>query len=417
MKPPYATHRGLGSALAACLLGGLVFPAAAGDWPQFRGPARDGTSPEKGLLATWPAKGPPLVWDLKVGEGYSGPAVAGERLILFHRVENKEVVECLSAVDGKKSWKYAYATTYQDQIGKGDGPRSTPVISGKWVYTLGAEGLLHCFELASGKKVWARALNKEYKVKQNWFGVGTTPLVEGGLVILNVGGEGAGIVALAADTGKEKWKATTDDASYASPVAATIDGARQVIFLTRAGVVSLNPKDGKVRFKKPWRSRESASVNAASPVVVKDLVFVSASYETGALLLKVGKDRAREVWKSDEVLSCHYETPVYHDGFLYGFDGRQENGARLRCVELKTGKVRWTKEDFGCGSMILADKKLIILTEAGDLVLAEPTPAGYKERARATVLTGPCRAPIALANGRLYARDAKRLVCLDLKKK
>jgi outer membrane protein assembly factor BamB len=405
------------AALAAGVLGGLPFLAGGADWPQFRGPQRNGISPEKGLVQTWTKNGPPLVWEMEVGEGFSGPVVAGNRLILFHRVGDEDVVQCLDADTGKKRWKFKYATAYQDEIGKGDGPRSAPVIAGKRVYTLGAQGQLHCLELDSGKKVWARSINDDYNVKKNFFGVGTTPLVEGNLLLVNVGGKKAGIVAFARDTGKEVWKATNAGASYSSPVAATIDGTRHVIFFTREGVVSLDPKEGTVRFQKRWRSRSAASVNAATPVVVKDHVFISASYETGALLLKVSKDSAKEVWKSDEVLSNHYETSIYHNGFLYGMDGRQESGAQLRCVEFKTGKVRWTREGFGCGSMLLADGKLIILTEAGDLVLLEPTPAAYREKARASILTDPCRAPIALANGRLYLRDNKKLICLNLKKK
>jgi outer membrane protein assembly factor BamB len=392
-------------------------PAPGADWPQFRGPSRDGTSTEKGLLAAWPEKGPPLLWDREVGEGYSGPVVAGDRLILFHRVDDKEVVQCLDAASGKEGWKYSYATAYKDDFRKGDGPRSTPVIAGKRVYTLGAAGMLTCLDLESGKKVWARPLHEDYRVNKNFFGVGTTPLVEGGLVLVNVGARGAGIVAFASDTGKAVWKATDQGASYASPVAATMGGVRHALFFTRDGVVSLDPKSGKVRFQKRWRARFAASVNAATPVVVEDHVFVTASYDTGALLLKVGKDSAREVWSNDESLSSHYETSVYHNGFLYGCDGRQESGARLRCVDFKTGKVRWTKEGFGCGSMILADGKLIILSEAGELVLVEPSPAAYREKARSAVLNGPCRAPIALANGRLYLRDHKKLICLTLKKK
>jgi outer membrane protein assembly factor BamB len=340
------------------LLGVLCPEALAGDWPQFLGPTRNSVSAEKGLIKTWSKKGPPVVWMKDIGTGFSGPVVAGKRLILFHRLDNKEVVECFHAIDGKRQWKFAYPTSYQDDFDKGDGPRSTPVIAGKYLYTLGAEGLLHCLELKSGEKVWGKSITAAYKVPKNFFGVGTTPLVEGKLLLVNVGGKGAGIVAFAMDTGKEVWKATDDGASYSSPVAATIGGVRHVIFLTRQGIVSLDPLNGEVRFKMRWRARSNTSVNAATPVVVNDLVFISASYGTGAILLRVKKKGMDEVWKSDEVLSNHYDTSVQHSGFLYGCDGRQEEGARLRCVELKTGKVRWTKKGFGCGSMILADGHL-----------------------------------------------------------
>jgi outer membrane protein assembly factor BamB len=391
--------------------------AVAADWPQFLGPTRNGVSTETGLAQTWPKDGPPLVWEKEIGSGFSGPAIAGNRLILFHRQDDKEIVQCLDAATGKERWKFDYNTGYKDDIRhEDDGPRATPLIAGTHVYTFGAEGRLHCLELATGKKVWDRALNDDYQVKKGYFGVGTSPVLEGDLLLINVGGKDAGIVALNKYTGKEAWKATKDEASYSSPVLATIDGVRHALFFTRAGIVSLDPANGKVRFSKRFRSRMDASVNAAAPVVVGNQVFFSACYGTGAILLTVRKDGFDEVWKSDEIMSNHYGTSIYHKGHLYGFDGRQESGAQLRCVEWKTGKVKWTKEGFGCGSMILADSKLIILGEKGDLILAEANPDEYREKARAAVLGKPCRAQIALANGRLYARDPKKLVCWNLKK-
>jgi outer membrane protein assembly factor BamB len=273
-------------------------------------------------------------------------------------------------------------------------------------------------DLDKGTKVWSHELLKDYKVKRSYFGVGTTPLVEGDLLLVNVGGgNGAGIVAFNRGDGKEVWKATDDDASYSSPVAATIDGVRHVLFFTRAGIVSLDPAKGSVRFSKPWRAKIDASVNAATPLVVGNQVFVSASYGTGAILADVKKDKLDEVWSNDESLSCHFNTPVYRDGFLYGFDGREDvGGAVLRCVEMKTGKVKWEKKGFGSGATLLADGNVILLSEDGDLLLLGATPDKYDEKAKATVLTGPVRANMALANGRLYARDGKKLVCWNLKK-
>jgi outer membrane protein assembly factor BamB len=389
----------------------------AADWPQFLGPNRNCTSSETGLLATWPQEGPPKVWEKQVGEGYSGPVVAGDRLILFHRLAKSEVVECLDAATGKPIWKFDYPTAYEDDYGKGNGPRATPAIAGDKVYALGAEGKLHCLELATGKKIWTRALHDDYEVKKGFFGVATSPLVEGNLLLINVGGKGAGIVAFDKDNGKEVWKATDQAASYSSPVAATIDGVRHVFFFTRDGIVGLDPASGKVRFSKRWRARLEASVNAAAPVVVDDLLLVTSSYSTGAILHRVKKDGIEEVWKGDQALSSHYNTPVALGGYLYGLDGRQEGGAaQLRCVELKTGTVKWSRPRFGCASLLLADGRLIALCENGDLVLIDPTPEAYKEKARASVLTRPCRAEIALANGRLYARDDSKLICWNLKK-
>jgi outer membrane protein assembly factor BamB len=396
----------------------FVVDLPAADWPQWLGPNRDGVSAETGLLKTWPAKeGPLLVWEREVGEGYSGPVVAGERLILFHRVDDKEVVQCLSALKGDHLWSFDYPTKYVDGLGKGNGPRSTPVVHGKRVYTLGAEGWLHCVDLESGKKIWGRSIVADYKVPASYFGVGTSPLVEGDLVLVNVGGKQAGIVAFDKVDGKEVWKTPGDGASYSSPVAATFDGKRLAVFFTRQGVVLLDPLTGKSRYTKQWRARIDASVNAATPLVIGDLLFFSASYETGALLLRVNPDSVEEVWSGDEILSNHYCTSLHYQGYLYGIDGRQEAGASLRCVELKSGKVQWTKEGFGCGSMLLAEGHLFVVTERGDLVLVELSPKGYQEKARTGVFKNlQCRAQIGLANGMLYARDGARLVCWNVKK-
>lgn len=388
----------------------------AADWPQFLGPARDATSAEKGLAASWPEKGPPVLWEREVGEGYSAPVISGGKLVLLHRVGDEELVECLDAATGKPIWKHADPTSYDDPLGKGNGPRSTPLIDGSKVYTLGPAGRLLCLKLATGGKVWQRDLLSDYEVPRSFFGVGTSPLIEGDLVLINVGSREAGIVAFDKNAGKEVWKATGQEASYASPIAATLDGVRQAIFFTREGLVSLDPATGTVRFTKRWRSRNNASVNAATPLVIDGHIFLSACYNTGAILLKVRKDGVDEVWSGDDSLSCHFSTPVYRDSFLYGFHGRQEEGAVLACVEAKTGKVRWTEKGYGCGALLLADGRLIALSEAGDLALIEPSPDKYTELSRASVLSRPFRSHLALSDGRLYARDNKKLVCWNIRK-
>jgi outer membrane protein assembly factor BamB len=404
--------------LVVPLLLGLAGLAWADDWPQFLGPARDGHSRETGLLDTWPKSGPPVLWHKDVGEGYSGVAIAGERVIFFHRPANEEVVHCLDAATGKVLWRQAQPTEYQDALGKGNGPRATPVIDGNRVVTLGAAGHLTCLDLSSGRKLWGRALLSDYRVPPSYFGVGTSPVVEQGLVLVNVGGKGAGIVAFAIDSGKEVWRATDDGASYASPVVCTIDGARRAVFFTRNGPVVLDPQTGAVTFRSRWRARYDASVNAATPLIIGELAFFSTSYETGALLLRLKKDGADEVWSDANVMANHYNTCVYHDGYLYGFDGRQESGPSFRCVELRSRRVAWTQppERLGNGAMILANGRLIVMTEKGELLLVEAAPRGYRELARAPVLQGPVRAQIALADGRLYARDEHKLVCFNLKK-
>jgi outer membrane protein assembly factor BamB len=236
-------------------------------------------------------------------------------------------------------------------------------------------------------------------------------------VLVNVGGPDAGIVAFTLKTGKEVWRATRDAASYASPTLAKVNGVEHAVFFTRNGVVLLDPQKGTERFNKRWRARIEASVNAATPLVIGEYLFVSASYDTGALLLRLKKDGATEVWNSDDAMSNHYNTCVHHDGHVYGFHGRQEAGASFRCVELLTGKVKWEQPRFGCGAMVLADGHLIVLTERGDLVLLEATAAAYREKSRGRVFTSlPCRAELALANGKLYARDQKKLACFNVAK-
>jgi len=404
-----------------CILTALLFfasPLPAADWPWFLGPNYDGISKETGLLKTWPAEGPPIIWRRKLGSSYAPPSAAGDDLLLFHRIGNEEIVECISPNDQKLKWKFAYPTSYRDMYGYSNGTRCQPIITKEHVFTFGAEGKLHCLNRKTGEKVWGRDLNSEYKVEQNFFGVGGAPLLEGDLLLINIGGEGAGVVALDHRTGKTVWKATDDGASYASPVCATINGKRLAIFFTRSGLVVTDVKTGVVQSTAKFRSRTHESVNGANPVVVGDQVLLSAAYRTGAVLLKVKPDSVQEVWKS-MVLMTHWATPIYLDGYVYGCSGRHRSNASIRCVEFKTGELIWEREDSDRFNMLRADGRFIILTEAGVLVLAEMSPDGYKEISRTSkpILRYPCYAPPILAKGKLYVRDETQVLCLDLREK
>ena len=397
----------------ACLAAGVT--VLAQDWPQFLGPTRNGTYSGVRLADAWPANGPTRLWQRPVGAGFAGPAVVGERVILFHRVGGDEVVEALAAASGETVWRYAYQTTYRDDFGFDEGPRSVPVVADGRVHTYGAQGQLHTVDLETGEGLWHVDTHMRYGVAKGFFGAAGSPLVEEGRLIANVGGSRGGIVAFDAATGDELWTATTDESSYSSPVGATFDGRRHALFFTRNGLVGLDPESGAVLFEKRWRSRSGSSVNAATPLVDGNRIFISSSYQTGATLLRVEGATLVEEWAGDESMTNHYATAVIRDGVLYGYHGRQEYGPSLRAVDLATGQVRWTEDGFGAGSILLAGGRLVILRESGELILAEASPAGFSPTARTQILPGVVRAYPALADGRLYARNTNTLVAVDLR--
>jgi outer membrane protein assembly factor BamB len=398
------------------LFAAAVVRLSAEDWPQFLGPERNGVYRGPALAEMWGPQGPKVVWRRNVGQGFSGPVVAQGHVILFHRVGAEEVVEALDPRTGMPQWRYAYATTYRDDFGFDEGPRAVPVVANGVVYTFGAQGQLHAIDLAKGTRIWTVDTVQRYKVPKGFFGAAGSPLVEDGRVLANIGGANAGIVAFDAKTGQALWTATNDEASYSSAVGATIGGRRVAIFLTRAGIVGLDPASGKVQFQRAWRARMAASVNVATPLVIGDLLFVSAEYGPGAGVFRLDGTTLSPLWTSDEALTNHYATSVYHDGHLYGFHGRQEFGQSFRAIELRTGKVRWTQDRFLAGTVTLAGDRLVILRERGELVIAPASPDAFKPLARAQALQGTVRAYPALSDGFLYARNENTLICLDLRR-
>lgn len=455
-------------------------PRTGHDWPKFLGPSGYGVSKETGLLKTWPKSGPPILWEKGIGSGYSAPSVRGNRLVVHHRVEDNEVVECLRADTGKTLWQYKYETAFQDPYGYSNGPRCTPLLTENRCYTFGAEGRLLCLNLKTGNKIWLRDCYKDFDLEDeqtgrpNWFfGIGCTPILEGELLIAIVGGQpNSGVVAFDADTGKTVWENvgknvwdgaetgwtaqprytwTGDEqvASYSSPVAATIHGKRHVLCLMRHGLVSLDPKTGKVNFKYWFRSRAHESVNAARPVVIGDKIFVSAAYRVGSALLQVNKDGTsyKELWRNRRNMLTHWSTAIHVDGSIYGFSGRHEQEGRFRCIDLKSGQVQWsttgyegdvkdlaqdpqtgriidrkTKEPipwpfFGRGSKIRVGDKFIVLGERGTLALVNVNPKTFQEISRTSYkqITWPAWTAPVLSRKRLYLRDEDSLLCLDLK--
>jgi len=394
--------------LACCF--GRMPTAPGGDWPQILGPARNGQAQGEQLAAKWPEGGPATVWQTRVGSGFAGVAVRQGRLVLFHRVGNELVAEGLEAATGKPRWRTAFATTYRSTISSDDGPRCVPLIHDGRVYLVGPGGELACVDLETGKQVWFRNVSQDFKAPDGYFGAGSSPIVEGDKLLLNVGGrDGAGLVALSLADGQTMWKATDEAASYSSPAAATIEGVRHVVFVTRLNVVSVDPQNGAVHFRFPFGAR-GPTVNAANPLVLDDHLFVSASYGVGAQWARIGPRGATKLWESDEVMSSQYTTCVHRDGVLYGIDGRQDVGvARLRAFDPRTGKVHWTQEGFGTGNLILAGDKLLIMRTEGDLLLVEASPKEYRMLARAKLFETTAQALAALSEGLLFVRDTQAL--------
>ena len=441
------------------------------DWPRFLGPNGDNICTETGLVETWTTNGLPLLWQKEIGSGYSAPSVIGARLVLHHRVKAEEVVQCFDSATGELFWRWGYPSAFTDPFGYNNGPRCTPLLTSNRCYTCGAEGRLFCLDLATGKVIWQRETSKEWNVPEPFFGVGSTPLLEGDKLIVMVGGQpNSAVVALDAATGQTlwenggatnwqgvptigwageapyKWSGEEKMASYSSPVAATIHGRRNILCLTRQGLMSLNPTNGAIYFSRWFQSHANESVNAMCPVVNNNLVFISAAYyRIGSVLLQVNPDGGSldEVWRSPgqtsgrdpdsgrlvpPVLEIHWNTPVLHDGYLYAFSGRNEPDAMFRCVEFKTGKLMWSRDErwrphsadqpsvYGRGSAILADSRLIVLGEGGKLALFALNPQQPEEICSWQVpqLHYPCWTAPVLSRKKLFLRSEDRLLCFDL---
>jgi len=402
--------------LLACLMATLIASATeAGDWPQILGPNRNGKADGEQLEA-WTNSGPAVLWSRDVGEGFAGLAVAGQRAILFHRPGAELVAEALDATTGKPLWQAKFATGFRGSISPDVGPRCVPLVHENRVYLVGPGGELACVELANGNTIWTRNLPQDFKAQDGYFGFGSTPIVAGDKLLMNVGGRKAGIVAFALADGKTLWTAIDDDASYSSPTLTTLRGQRQVVFITRLTVTAVDPRDGKVLYEFPFGQR-GPTVNAATPLVLGDHLFISSSYGVGARWVKLDESGPAVEWNSDEIMSSQYTTCVEKDGVLYGIDGRQDIGiARLRAFDPRSQRVYWTEEDFGTGNLILAGDNILVMKTDGTLVLFAPSPKRFQPLAEAQLFDTTVQALPALADGRLFARDTRVLKCLQVGK-
>jgi outer membrane protein assembly factor BamB len=339
--------------------------------------------------------------------------------LLYHRVGDEQIVEAMDAATGQVAWKKTLPASYVPSYTSDDGPRVVPLVHQGHVYLYSAEGSLRCLQMTDGREIWSRDTYDEYNSKQyfrgepptGYFGLASSPIVEGDRILVNVGGDqgGAGIVAFSLKDGRTVWKSTSERASYSSPVAVTVDDVRHVIFVTRLNVVSVDPATGAERFRFPF-GRSGPTVNAASPVVWDRYLFVTASYGIGAALARLAGGDAEVLWRDEELLSSQYTTCVEHRGYLFGIDGRQDGPpADLKCFDPQARNVRWTVPAFGYATLIKVGDKLLVLTTEGELVLAAANPEKFEVLARASVSDSTCRALPALAAGRLYVRDSQTL--------
>jgi outer membrane protein assembly factor BamB len=414
------------------------------DWPRFLGPTGDSVSPEKGILTPWPKKGLRIVWQKEAGIGYAMPVISHGRLFQFDRQGDKARLTCMKGETGDFLWKFEYPTTYKDKYSYNGGPRCCPVVGGGHVYIHGVEGMLHCLRVTDGKLVWKVDTRADFGIVQNFFGVGSTPVVEGDLLIVQVGGSppgsdkedfadikgnGSGVVAFDKTTGKVRYRISNELASYSSPVLATIKGRRWCFVLARGGLLAFEPASGKIDFHFPWRAPDFESVNASDPVVIEDKVLISETYGPGAALLKVRPGGYKVLWSDadkkprQKSMQCHWMTPIHKDGYLYGSSGRHEYNAELRCIELATGRVKWSQSRLERTSLLMVDGHFICLTEKGHVLLLKVnsekleavsvmslTRPGSDE----PLLVEPCWAAPILSHGLLYLRGQDRLVCLEL---
>lgn len=396
----------------------------ASDWPQILGPNRNGKIADESLPDSLP-ESLSIRWEVEIGEGYAGVAVANGRVIAFHRQAENEVVEAFAAEDGERLWRTELPASYRGGINPDTGPRAVPVITQDRVIVWGAAGQLSCLEFATGRELWSINLFAEYRGDENYFGAGSAPIVSGETVVVNVGGRrGAGIVGVDLKSGEVRWTSTDEGTSYAAPIELEIDNQTVVVVPTRLQLIGLDARTGQETFRFPF-GRTGPTVNAAVPLVdEQNRLFVTAAYEIGAKLLEItptadGGQGVKAVWENNESISSQYFTPVLHQGFLYGTDGREDfNNTSFRCVDLETGEVQWEQAMAGA-HVILVGEDLVVVSIEGDVTIARASHTGFEPRLEQRLENAASRAMPAFANGCLYTRTnavrgVGKLRCISL---
>ncbi|MCG8599583.1 MAG: PQQ-binding-like beta-propeller repeat protein [Verrucomicrobiales bacterium] len=424
----------------------LAFPASlcGEDWPHFLGPNHDFHSAETGLNLEYSEEGPKLLWEVERGKGHAGPVIADGKLVFIHQVEKQEEIRCLDAGTGTEIWKHAYAVDVAQSYGITDMPRSSPVIDPetKHVYSLGNDGDLLCLQLDDGKIVWQKRLEKEFGPSPFFFGYGSSPLVYGEKLIVQVGSDEHCVVALNKKDGSVIWSNDHEwNGSYASPVIGQVNGEDRLFVFAggmvkppHGGLLCIDPESGTILDAFSWRSDNFASVNAATPVPCgPNRIFLTEDYGLGGVMLQYGPDsKARVVWTSPE-FGCQFQTPIYHDGIIHGFGG---NGGLMLAFDAATGRMLWNEAFYdttiqwkdrpipislGHAHLIHVDGGFLCLSENGALLRMDLGPGGFQILSKARLFYAPeTWAPPAISNGLLYINQnemGSRLLCYDLRKK
>jgi outer membrane protein assembly factor BamB len=389
-------------------------PAALNDWPQWRGPNRDGVSTEKGLLQEWPAKGPARVWAISgLGGGYGSIAVAGDRVFVQGLVNRNSIVSVVNRADGKPLWSKVIGSASDNE--QGPGPRGTPTVDGDHAYVLTENGDLMCLKVQDGTQVWHRNILKDFGGRNIGWLISESPLVDGDHVIVTPGGRGAGMVALNKLTGATVWtsKDLSDEAGYSSPIVADVQGVRTIMTLTGEAGVGVRASDGKLM----WHYTKAANrtANIATPVFHDDKVFYTSNYDTGGALLgltaKNGEVAASEIYFTREMQN-HHGGVVLVDGYLYGY-----NNSILSCLDFATGKTMWRNRSVGKGSLVYADGRLYLVGENQTVGLADASASAYTERGRFRLddQGWPTWAHPVVSGGRLYIRNQGTLTTYDVR--
>lgn len=393
-----------------CLVAQVTAQSNA-NWPQWRGPNRDGISKETGLLKQWPAEGPPLVWKATgAGRGYSSFSISNGKLYTLGLRGDREFVVAFDVATGKEAWATPHGSAFRND--RGDGPRGTPTVDGDRVYALGGNGDLSVLDARTGKVVWTKNVLKEFGGSNITWGISESPLVLGNKVLVNAGGRGASIVALNKSNGSVIWKSQSDEAGYSSAMPLQVNGTTQVVFFTAERAVGLDVSDGRLLWE---YSRPSNNVaNVATPIVKANRVFISSDYGTGGGVVEIKPDnKAQEIWFNKDMRN-HHSSSVLIGDHLYGF-----SGAILTAMKFDTGEIAWRDRSVGKGSLVYADGHLYLFSENGVVGLVEATPAGYKEKGRFRIQQEslPTWAHPVVAGGRLYLRDQDTIYAYDVREK